>query len=133
MSQPIRTTCSAPALTPRPRSAPQFPSPRQLAEQDCKALVATFQLLSRAVVERTKHHLPDDADTLARQAVLVEDELAHCYPTLWPQLRPQLLVEQAAWWAEDHDSDPLSCRSCQLHSGIGPERIDVPRPRRIWA
>ena len=131
MSQPIRTTPSAPM--PRQRSAPQFPSPRQLAEQDFKTLASTFRLLSRAVVERTKHHRPDDADTLARQAVLVEDELAHCYPTQWPQLRPQLLQEQADWWAEDHDDDPLTCQSCQLHSGIGPERIDVPRPRQVWS
>jgi hypothetical protein len=85
------------------------------------------------VIERTKHHLPDDADTLARQAVLIEEELEHCYPTRWPRLRAQLLMEEAAAWAEDHDGDLLNCRSCQLQNGIASERIDVPPPRRLWA
>jgi hypothetical protein len=85
------------------------------------------------VVERTKHHLPDDSDTLARQAVVVEEELERCYPIKWPRLHPQLLMEEAAAWAEEHDDDLLSCRSCQLQNGIATERIDVPAPRRVWA
>jgi hypothetical protein len=131
--QPIRNSRSAPAPVPRQRSAPRFPSPRQLAEQDWKALVATYRLLSRLVIERSKHFLPDDADTLARQAVIVEEELERCYPTRWPRLHTELLQEEAAAWGEEHDKDLLSCRSCRLQNGIAAERIDIPRPRRVSA
>ncbi|WP_141437061.1 hypothetical protein [Blastococcus aggregatus] len=89
--------------------------------------------MSRLVVERTKHRLPDDADALARQAVLIEAELEHDFPTRWPLLHPQLLLEEATWWAEEHDDDLLSCRSCQLQNGIASERIDVIRPHRVSA
>jgi hypothetical protein len=104
-----------------------------LREQDWKTMVATHRLLSRLVVERTKHRLPDDAETMARQVVLLEEELEHCYPTRWPRLHAELRLEEVAWWAEEHDADLLSCRSCQLQNGIGSERIDVPPPRRVWA
>jgi hypothetical protein len=132
---PQSTQSSRPALSPVPRqrTTPQFPSPRQLAEQDWKALVATYRLLSRLVIERTKHHLPDDADTLARQASVVEEELERCYPTRWPRLHTELLQEEAAAWAEEHDDDLLSCRSCRLQNGIVAQRIDLPRPRRVSA
>ena len=115
------------------RSARQFPSPRQAREQDWKALVGTLRLLSRLVVERTKHHLPDDADTLAQQAAFVEDELARFYPARWSRLQTELLQEEAAAWAETHDEDLLNCRSCRLQNGILAERIDVRRPRRLSA
>ena len=131
MPQRIRTGRPAPNAVPRPRRAPWQPSPRQQREQDWKALVGTYRLLSRLVVERTKHHLPDDADTLARQAVLVEEELEHCYATRWPQLHPQLLLEESDWWSEEHDADVISCRACQLQNGIAAERIEIPQPRRV--
>ncbi|TKJ18284.1 hypothetical protein [Blastococcus sp. CCUG 61487] len=60
------------------------------------------------VVERTKHHRADDADPPAQQAVLVEEELEHCYPTRLPQLCPQLLLEEARWWAEGKWERPWS-------------------------
>jgi len=101
-----------------------------LRERDWQTLLATYRLLSRLVVERTKHHLADDADTLAQQAVLVGRELAECYPTRWLRAQPQLLREESAGRAEQHDDELLNCRSCQLQNGIGSERIDVPRPRR---
>jgi hypothetical protein len=131
MPQPIRTGRPTPNAVPRRRRTPWQPSPRQQREQDWKTLVGTYRLLSRMVVERTKHHRPDDADTLAQQAVLVEEELEHCYPTRWPRLRPQLLLEEARWWAEEHDDDVISCRACRLQHGIASERIDVPAPRRV--
>lgn len=133
LPQPIRTSRPARAPVAQQRSARQFPSPRQAREQDWKALVGTLRLLSRLVVERTKHHLPDDADALARQAVLIEEELQNDFPTRWPLLHPQLLLEEATWWAEEHDDDLLNCRSCQLQNGIASERIDVTRPRRVPA
>lgn len=129
MPQPIRTTQPGPLAVPQQRHA-AWPTQRQQRDQDWRTLVGTLRLLSRLVVERTKHHLPDDADTLARQAVLVEEELEHCFPTRWPQLHPQLLLEEADWWAEEHDDDMLSCRACRLQNGIASERIDVPLPRR---
>jgi hypothetical protein len=133
MPQSIRNSRPEPDLVPRQRSTSQFPSPRQLAEQDWKVLVATYRLLSRLVIERRKHHLPDDADTLARQVVLVEEELEHCYPGRWSRLHPRLLLEEAGWWAEDHDDDLLSCRSCHLQNGMVPDRIDLPPLRPVWA
>ena len=133
MTQTIRTSRAIPPPVHPQQSAPPWPSRRQRREQDWKTLVATHRLLSRLVVERTKHRLPDDADTLARQAVLVEEELEHCYPTRWPRLHAQLRLEEAAWWAEEHDYDLISCRSCRLQHGIASERIDVPSPGRVRA
>ena len=134
MPQPItRTASNTSRPMPRQRSRPQPPLLRQLREQDWRTLVGTYRLLSRLVVERTKHHLPDDADALARQAVLIEEELQNDFPTRWPLLHPQLLLEEATWWAEEHDDDLLNCRSCQLQNGIASERIDVTRPRRVPA
>ena len=133
MPQQIRTSQPVPPTVHLQRSGPRWPSPRELREQDWKTLLATHRLLSRLVVERTKHRLPDDADTLARQAVLVEEELEHCYPTRWPRLHAQLRLEEAAWWAEEHDDDLISCRSCRLQHGIASERIDVPSPGRVRA
>jgi hypothetical protein len=130
MPQPIRTRRPASNTVPRQHRAAWQPSPRQLREQDWKTLLGTYQLLSRLVVERAKHHLADDADTLARQAVLVQEELGHCYPARWPRLRPQLLLEEASWWAEEHDDDVISCRACRLQNGIAPEWINVPPQRR---
>jgi hypothetical protein len=109
-------------------TAPRLSS-RQLREQDWATLVSTYRLLSRLVIERTKHVLPDDADTLAEQAVLVEEELEHSYPVRWPRLHPRLLLEEATWWAEDHDEDILDCRACWYQGGMATERIYVPRPR----
>ena len=130
MTQPIQTERPAPNAAPRPRRATWQPSLRQQREQDWRTLVGTYRLLSRLVVERTKHHRPDDADTLARQAVLVEEELER-YPTRWPRLRPQLLREQSGWWNQKHDDDAMSCRACRLQNGIVAERIDIPSPRRV--
>jgi hypothetical protein len=131
MPQPITPTDPAiPREVPRQSAASRSPSARQLREQDWRTLVATFRLLSRLTVERTKHHLADDADTLARQAALVEEELEHVFPFRWPQRRPELLHEQATWWAEPHEDDVLTCRSCRLQMGGTPERIILPAPRR---
>ncbi|MGY1827591.1 hypothetical protein [Blastococcus sp. SYSU DS0541] len=125
MSQTIRTGRQSPTAVRQRRRVTWQPSPRQQREQDWKTLVGTYRLLSRLVVERTKHHRPDDADTLARQAVLVEEELER-YPTRWPQLRPQLLREQSSWWNQKHDDDAITCRACRLQNGIAAERIDIP-------
>ena len=133
LPQPIRTSRPAQAPVAQQRSARQFPTPRQAREQDWRILIGTYRLLSRLAIERAKHGRPDDADTLACQAVLVEEELEYCYPTRWPRLRSELLQEEATWRAEPHDDDPLSCRSCRLQNGIASERIDVPPPRRVWA
>jgi hypothetical protein len=123
---------AAPALVPGQRGA-RPASPRQAREQAWVTLVRTHRLLSRLVVERTRHHLPDEADTLARQAVLVEEQLEHDYPVRWPRLHVRLLLEEAGWWAEEHDSDLLDCRACRLSNGVGSDRIDVHPPRRVWA
>ena len=133
MTQTIRTSRAIPPPIHPQRSAPPWPSRRQRREQDWKTLVATHRLLSRLVVEGTKHRLPDDADTMARQVVLLEAELEHCYPIRWPRLRAELRLEEVAWWAEEHDDDLLSCRSWQLQNGIRSDRIDVPPPGRVWA
>ena len=70
MPEPIiRTTSSAARAVPRQRGLPRPPLVRQLREQDWRTLVGTYRLLSRLVVERTKHYLIDDADGFARDAV----------------------------------------------------------------
>ncbi|MQA35292.1 hypothetical protein [Modestobacter roseus] len=130
MSQTIRTDRQAPSAVPQPRRPTWQPSPRQRREQDWKTLVGTYRLLSRLVVERTKHRFADSADTLARQAVLVEEELEHCYPTRWPRLHPQLLLEEAEWWAEEHDDEVISCTACRLQNGVAGDRLETLLPRR---
>lgn len=127
MPQPIRTTQpTARAVVPRQRGVPRPLSARQLRERDWATLVSTYRLLTRLVIERTKHRLPDDADTLAEQAVLVEEELEHRYPVWWPRAHPRLLLQEADWWAEEHDEDLLACRACWYQSGAGTDRIDIP-------
>ena len=134
MPQPITGAQSdARPAVPGPRSASRTASARQLREQDWRTLIGTWRLLSRLTVERSKHHLADQADTLARQTALVEEELEHVYPFRWPQHRPELLRQLASWWAETHDEDLLGCRSCRLQNCVADERIDLPVPRRIRA
>lgn len=120
------------AAGPRQRSTSRPPSTRQLRERDWDTLVNTRRLLSRLAVERVKHRLPDDADTLMEQAVLIEEQLEHCYPIRWPRLHPRLLLEEAAWWAEDgHAEELLDCQACWYQGGVATDRIDVPRPRQV--
>jgi hypothetical protein len=131
MSQPISPTHRDTwAAAPRPRRTSRTPSARQLREQDWRTLIGTYRLLSRLTVERSRHHRIDEADTLARQAAAVEEELEHAYPFRWPRCRPALLLEQAAWWREPHNDDPLHCRTCQMQAGMPGERIDLPVQRR---
>lgn len=131
MPKPIPSSGPDAAVAlPRQRSSRLLQSPRQSRERDWKTLVQTLRLLNRLVVERGKHHLLDEADTLARQAVHLEEQLEHDYPVRWPQLHPRLLLEQAGLWAQDHDDDPLDCQACLLNGAL-PERVDVPPPRRV--
>ena len=133
MPQPItRTASSTSRPVPRQRSRPQPPLLRQLREQDWRTMVGTYRLLSWLVVERTKRHLMDAADAAGREAVLVEDELERLFPFRWRRRRPELLHEQATWWTELHDNDPVSCHACQLQSESATERTTPPTPRSVW-
>ena len=127
MPQPI--TSPGQRGVPRQRRT-SSPTARQLNEQSWRSLVGTYRLVARLKVEKLKHHMADDADTLARSETAVEEELECAHPFRWAQHRPQLLREQAEWWAERHDDDVLSCTACQLLLGGMPERIDVPWPRQ---
>jgi hypothetical protein len=90
MPEPIiRTASSAARAVPRQRGRSRPPLVRQLREQDWRTLVGTYRLLSRMVVERTKHHLIDDADSFTRDAALVEEELEHLFPFRWPRRRSE--------------------------------------------
>jgi hypothetical protein len=132
MPQPItRTASSATRAIPRQRGRSRQPLVRQLREQDWRTLVGTYRLLSRLVVERTKHHLIDDADSFARDAVLVENELERDFPVRWARRQSELLLEQSTWWAEPHEDDPLNCRACQLQLGRSSDRATPPPQRRI--
>ena len=132
MPEPIiRTASSAARAVPRQRGRARPPLVRQLREQDWRTLVGTYRLLSRLVVERTKHHLIDDADSFARDAVLVEKELEHDFPLRWARRRSELLLEQSTWWAQPHDDEPLSCRACQLQLGRSSDRATPPPRRRV--
>ncbi|SNR85865.1 hypothetical protein [Blastococcus mobilis] len=132
MPEPIiRTASSAARAVPRQRGRPRPPLVRQLREQDWRTLVGTYRLLSRLVVERTKHHLIDDADSFARDAVLVEKELERDFPFRWARRRSELLLEQSTWWAQPHEDDPLSCRACQLQLGRSSDRATPPPRRRV--
>ncbi len=130
MPQPITPTPTSRPTVPRQRNVVHPPSARVLREQDWRTLVGTYRLFTRLTVEALKHHRVDDADVLARQGALVEEELEHAYPFRWARQRPELLREQAAWWAQDHDADVLACRACQLQHGGTPTQIDLPRSRR---
>lgn len=131
MPEPIIRTASS-AAVPRQRGRSRPPLVRQLREQDWRTLVGTYRLLSRLVVERTKHHLIDDADSFTRDAALVEEELEHLFPFRWPRRRSELLLEQSAWWAQPHEDDPLGCRACQLQFGRSSDRMTPPPRRRVW-
>jgi hypothetical protein len=74
----------------------------------------------------------DAADDAAREAILVEDELEHLFPVRWPRRRPELLHEQATWWTELHENDPVICHVCQLQSGGATERTTPPTARPVW-
>jgi hypothetical protein len=130
MPQPIRTIRTDRQAVPlqRDRSCP--PSTRSQRERDWRTLVSTHRLLTRMTVEALKHHRADDADALAQQAALMEEELEHAYPFRWPRHRSEMIRQQAVWWAERHDDDVLACRSCQLQAGAAPSRIDLPPSRR---
>jgi hypothetical protein len=127
-----RTASSAARPVPRQRSRSRSPLLRHLREQDWRTLIGTYRLLSRLVVERTKHHRIDAADDAAREAVLVAEELEHLFPIRWPRYRPEVLHEQAIWWAEPHENDPMTCHACQLQSGGATERTTPPTPRPVW-
>jgi hypothetical protein len=129
MPEPITSTSNLPPVgVPRQRSTLPVPSRRQSRERDWTTLVQTRFLLSRLVVQRIKHHRADDADTLAQQAALVDEQLDHSFPVRWPRLRPQLLRQEADLWAEHHSDNPLTCQSCVL---AVPERVDVLPLRRV--
>jgi hypothetical protein len=133
MPQPItRTTSSVARPVPGPRGRSRSPLLRQLREQDWRTLIGTYRLLSRLVVERSKHHLVDEADDCARQATAVEEELERLFAFRWARRRPELLLEQARWWAEPHEDDPLSCRSCQPEIADPAARTGLRHPRRVW-
>lgn len=132
MPEPIiRTASSASRAVPRQRGRSRPPLLRQLREQSWRTTVGTFRLLSRLVVELTKHHRIDEADDYARQATAVEEELEHLFPIRWARRRPELLLEQARWWAEPHDEDAVSCRSCQLRLGGPSDRTSLPPPHHV--
>ena len=80
MPETIAPTTRPPRAVPRQRDSSGFPSVRQLREQDWRTLIGTYRLLSRLVEERIEHPLADQADTLAQQVVLVEDELERLFP-----------------------------------------------------
>src|SRR5690348_10186507 len=123
MPEPITRAASSAALpAPRQRSRSRPPLLRHLREQDWRTMVGTYRLLTRLVVERSKHHQVDAADDYARQATEVEEELERLFALRWARRRPALLLEQARWWGELHGQDPLSCRSCQLQVGDPAER-----------
>src|SRR4051794_7282994 len=129
MPQTIRPSSTDRPAVPRQRNGSHPPSARALREQDWQALVGTYRLFTRLTVEALKHHRVDDADVLARQGALVEEELEHAHPFRWARHRPELLHEQARWWNEEHDADVLACKACQLQHGGTPDRIDLPRSR----
>ena len=115
MPEPItRTASRAPRAVPRQRGRSTSQLLRQLREQDWRTLVETYRLLCRLVVEHTKHHQVDAADDVARQAATVEQELEDLFASRWARRRPDLLLEQARWWAEPHEADDQTCRACQL-------------------
>jgi hypothetical protein len=130
MPQPITPTSTDRRAVPRQRNGSHPPCVRALREQKWRTLVGSYRLFTRLTVEALKHHRMDDADTLARQRALVEEELEHAYPFRWSRHRPELFREQAGWWAEDHDDDVLACRACQLQHGGTSAQIDLPRSRR---
>jgi hypothetical protein len=130
MPEPIiRTASSAARAVPRQRRQSRPALVRQLREQDWRTLVGTYRLLSRLVVERTKHHLIDDANSFARDAVLVEKELEHVFPLRWARQRSELLLEQSTWWAQPHEDDAPSCRACPLQLGRSSDGPTPPRRR----
>jgi hypothetical protein len=133
MPEPITRTTSN-AVPPRPRQHDRSGGPllRHLREQDWRTLVGTYRLLSRLAVERSKHHQVDEADDYARQARAVEEELERLFALRWARRRPDLLLEQACWWGESHEEDPLSCRFCQLQQGDTAERRSPWPLRRDW-
>ncbi|WP_156118987.1 hypothetical protein [Modestobacter caceresii] len=131
MPQPItRTASSAARPVPRQRNQSRPPLLRHLREQEWRTMVGTYRLLSRLIVERSKHHLVDEADDYARQATAVEEELERLFALRWARRRPNLLLEQARWWSEPHEDDPLNCRFCQLQIGNAPERTSLSPLRR---
>jgi hypothetical protein len=93
-------------------------------------MVSTYRLLSRLVIERTIHRMPFDADSLAHQCLLVEDELERCYPVRWPRLRSALLLEQATWWSETHDGDLFGCQVCWYASEVERDQRGMPGRQR---
>lgn len=133
MPKPItRLPSNAARSVPRQRNRPRPPLLRHLREQDWRTLVGTYRLLSRLVVERSKHHQVDEADDYARQAKAVEEELERLFALRWPRRRPDLLLEQASWWGEPHEQDPLNCRFCQLQITEAAERGSHSPLRRDW-
>jgi hypothetical protein len=128
-----------PAATPARRPTVPLPhalpprTARQLREQQWKALVGTYRLLSRLAVENSRHHFADSADELAKQAALIDEDLEHIFPTRWPRRRAELLEEAGQWWVEVHADDVLACTTCRFLNGMPQQRIDVPPRRRIWA
>jgi hypothetical protein len=127
----VRTTQAARAAIPTQRRSTTSLS-RHLAEQDWTTLVATWRLLSRLTVERTKHGFGEDADAFARDSAAVEDDLERTYGARWNRLLPRLQAELGAWWAESHGSDPRTCTGCRVQNRPPDERITVPPPGRPW-
>jgi hypothetical protein len=128
VSRPIES-----AGIPRQHHRPRPPSVRQLHEQNWRTLVGTYRLFSRLLVDRTKHHLVDEAESASRHVQLLEEELEDLFPVRWPRLRPQLLSEQAARWAQPHEGKPRSCSSCQLQRDeMSGGRIDLPPQQGLW-
>jgi len=96
MPQPITTTSTDRQAVPRQRDGSHPPSVRALREQEWRTLVGSYRLFTRLTVEALKHHRVDDADTLARQGALLEEELEHAYPSRWSRHRPELLPTRRA-------------------------------------
>jgi hypothetical protein len=129
MPQP--TARSTRATIPTQRRSATSPA-RQRAEQDWTTLVATWRLLSRLTVERTKHGYGDDADAFARDSAAAEEDLERSFGARWARLRPRLLTELAEWWGEPHSSDVRTCPGCRVQNRPPEERITVPPPGRRW-
>ena len=124
-------TSTAPAAIPTQRRSTTSLS-RQLAERDWTTLVATWRLLSRLTIERTKHGFGEDADAFAVDCATVEEDLERSYGARWKRLRPRLQAELGAWWAEPHGDDPRTCVSCRVQNRPPEERITVPPPGQRW-
>ena len=129
MPQPITPTSTVRPGLPRQRDKVRPLSARAMREQEWRTLVGTYRLFTRLTVEALKHHRVDDADVLAQQGALVEEELEHAYPFRWARHRPDLLREQAAWWREHHDADAQACQVCELQHGGLPSQVDLPPSR----